>query len=289
MTLERTPEYRRAARVALRWSTVYTRGLNSGVAATRRDEIASDLHEHAAWAEEHGLSARQLARSVRRRVLRGVASDLAWRVEHRKAASPTLRFVIRANAVILAVAATTGVGAAAWSMIPAPVDAPLPSPAAVDDELVASIEAGLQRRAATFAATVGCMEEAGWTVQVVGTESFQIPDQSQDQTPAVSEDYRVCSEQTGWMTAEPVASEAELSRLYDYEVATLECLEDYGTEVDAAPTREAFISRLETAPDFWTAYDAIQNGPRAVEKRTGMTLEQMHQACPAPIEYRDLL
>ena len=289
MTLERTPEYRRAARVALRWSTVYTRGLNGRVAATRRDEIASDLHEHAAWAEEHGLSARQLARSVRRRVLRGVPSDLVWRVEHRKAASPALKFVIRANAVILAVAATTGVGAAAWSMIPAPVDTPLPSLAAVDDELIASIEAGLHRRAATFAATVACMEGAGWTVEVVGTESFQVPGQTQDQTPAMREDYRVCSEQTGWMNAEPIASDAQLSRLYDYEVATLECLEDYGTEVDNAPTREAFINRLETAPDFWSAYDSIQNGPRAMEKRTGMTLEQMHEACPEPIEYSDLL
>ncbi|MDR6906088.1 hypothetical protein J2X63_001774 [Agromyces sp. 3263] len=289
MTLERTPEYRRAARVALRWSTVYTRGLNGHVAGTRRDEIASDLHEHAAWAEEHGLSAPQLARSVRRRVLRGIPSDLAWRIEHRKAASPALRFVIRANAVILAVAATTGVGAAAWSMIPAPVDTPLPSPAVVDVELIASIEAGLQRRAATFAATVACMEDAGWTIHVVGTESFQVPGQTQDQTPVIWEDYRACSERTGWGTSDPVASDAQLSRLYDYEVATLECMEDYGVEVDPAPTRQAFIDRIEAAPDFWSAYDAIQNGPRAVEKRTGLTLEQMHEACPAPIEYTDPL
>lgn len=116
MSIERRPEYRRAARAVLRWSTFYTRGLDPRVAAVRQDEIASDLHEHAVWANKNGMSTRQLARSVRWRALSGVPADLAWRAAQKRAADPALRFALRANAALLAAVLTTGLGSAALSV-----------------------------------------------------------------------------------------------------------------------------------------------------------------------------
>lgn len=116
MSLERSPGYRLAARAVLRWSAAYTRGLDTRVAATRQDEIASDLHEHAVWAKARGMSTRQLARSVRWRAVSGVPADLAWRAAQKRAADPGVRFAMRANAALLAAVLTAGLGAAALSV-----------------------------------------------------------------------------------------------------------------------------------------------------------------------------
>ncbi|WP_130504384.1 hypothetical protein [Microterricola gilva] len=63
----------------LDWCAWYTRGLPEQVAGGRRDEIASDLHEHATWAAERGIDPRRVARGIRLRALGGVISDLSWR------------------------------------------------------------------------------------------------------------------------------------------------------------------------------------------------------------------
>jgi hypothetical protein len=61
------------------WTSIYTRGLPDDVATRRRDEIASDLYEHA---DELGPSSgQQLA--VVGRVLWGIPADLSWRREAR--------------------------------------------------------------------------------------------------------------------------------------------------------------------------------------------------------------
>lgn len=69
----------RAAELILRWCDVYTRGLSPAVAGDRRDELASDLWEHAA--HEPRAAGAMLSRAVR-----GVPADLAWRHEQRRAA-----------------------------------------------------------------------------------------------------------------------------------------------------------------------------------------------------------
>lgn len=101
MSVERSHEFRSAARSVLRWCAVYTRGLDPAVAADRQDEIASDLHEHAAWAGAEGISARRLAWSVRFRALLGAAADVAWRRQQVRTAAPTIRIALRANAAVL--------------------------------------------------------------------------------------------------------------------------------------------------------------------------------------------
>ena len=64
---------------ALAWTAVYTRKLPDDVAARRRDEIASDIFEHA---DELGPSSGQQV-AVVGRVLWGIPADLSWRREAR--------------------------------------------------------------------------------------------------------------------------------------------------------------------------------------------------------------
>ncbi|AMB60063.1 hypothetical protein [Microterricola viridarii] len=90
----------------LRWCAWYTRGLPEQVAAERRDEIASDLHEHAVWAAEQGISASALARGIRLRALGGVTADLLWRHsqlrQHESAEAIALRRNSRGGLPVLA-------------------------------------------------------------------------------------------------------------------------------------------------------------------------------------------
>ena len=68
----------RTSELILRWCEVYTRGLSPAIAGERRDELASDLWEHAA--AEPRPAASMLSRAIR-----GVPADLAWRHEQRRA------------------------------------------------------------------------------------------------------------------------------------------------------------------------------------------------------------
>lgn len=91
MSSERSPQFRTAARLALRWAAFYTRGVAPDIASERMGEIASDLHEHAEWSATQGQNARALSASIRRRLFLGVPADLAWRrrqVRGRAAAAP---------------------------------------------------------------------------------------------------------------------------------------------------------------------------------------------------------
>ncbi|WP_438854210.1 hypothetical protein [Agromyces sp. M3QZ16-3] len=87
----------------------YTRGLDAAVATGRQDEIASDLHEHAAWAAEAGVGGRRLAWSIGLRAIRGVPADLAWRAGVVRRADHDVRVVLSADAALLALVATIGV------------------------------------------------------------------------------------------------------------------------------------------------------------------------------------
>jgi hypothetical protein len=68
-----------AAIRVLRWADFYTRGLPPEVRDVRRDEICSDLHDEAMDARRRGIAGPALARSIRRRAIRGSLADLDWR------------------------------------------------------------------------------------------------------------------------------------------------------------------------------------------------------------------
>ncbi len=108
MSVQRSPEYRQAALAALRWCAWYTRGLDERVAAARQDEIASDLHEQASWAVDHGWTSRELARSIRSRQLRGAPADLRWRLTQARVANRRSRLELRLGAFVLAAVLTSG-------------------------------------------------------------------------------------------------------------------------------------------------------------------------------------
>jgi hypothetical protein len=75
-----------ADRCATRWTALYTRGLARPVAERRREEIASDLFEHAAAVGD----GRAQQRNVLGRVLWGIPADLSWRRAAR-ASQPRVR------------------------------------------------------------------------------------------------------------------------------------------------------------------------------------------------------
>lgn len=109
MNVESSSEFHRAARGVLRWTMTYTRGLDAAVAAARQDEIASDLHEHAVWARETGVTTRRLAWSIRLRALRGVPADLAWRSTMLQGVDPGVRLALRADAALFSAVVMIGV------------------------------------------------------------------------------------------------------------------------------------------------------------------------------------
>lgn len=79
MSLLHTRTFTTTAHWVLAWCAQYTRDLPEEVAAARRDELASDLHEHALWADEAGWSARRLRRDIVRRLVTGSIHDVSWR------------------------------------------------------------------------------------------------------------------------------------------------------------------------------------------------------------------
>ena len=74
-----TPQRSPAAWVCRRWVRLYTRKLPADHARRRREEIESDLFEHAAEAQRAGVDRLRLDAEVLARVLVGVPADLTWR------------------------------------------------------------------------------------------------------------------------------------------------------------------------------------------------------------------
>lgn len=68
-----------ASWVCRRWVSLYTRSLPATERQRRRDEIESDLFEHAHEARHAGVSATRLNAEILARVLVGVPADLSWR------------------------------------------------------------------------------------------------------------------------------------------------------------------------------------------------------------------
>ncbi|MDJ0323044.1 hypothetical protein QMG61_04605 [Cryobacterium sp. PH31-AA6] len=108
--------YHRAVDRVSRWCSWYTREVDVHAAEGRRDELASDLYEHAIWAEKSGASPRRVARSILSRALRGAPADLSWRHAQRRQialADPTgfhLRRVEGALSALVLVVASAVLG-----------------------------------------------------------------------------------------------------------------------------------------------------------------------------------
>ncbi|WP_431030860.1 hypothetical protein [Plantibacter sp. RU18] len=123
MTAIRTPAYRAASHRVLNWCGWYTRDLSPDVAGERRDEIASDLHEHAVWAEKTGVTPQRLRYDIILRAIRGIPHDLSWRSGQLRAghgADPMPLGMRRAGDVLAALVVTGGVlvaGAALFLLI----------------------------------------------------------------------------------------------------------------------------------------------------------------------------
>lgn len=75
-----------ASRLVTAWAVRYTRELPFGVAADRRAELASDLHEQWAGGRELGRPALVVASAILLRALGGIADDRVWRHQQMAAA-----------------------------------------------------------------------------------------------------------------------------------------------------------------------------------------------------------
>ncbi|WP_285036352.1 hypothetical protein [Plantibacter sp. ME-Dv--P-095] len=116
MSALRTPQYRTASRRVLGWCGWYTRDLVPEVAGERRDEIASDLHEHAVWADAEGIPPTRLRRDILLRAVRGIPHDLSWRSGQLRAGrglDPVSLGTRRTGNVLTALVLTGGVMVAA--------------------------------------------------------------------------------------------------------------------------------------------------------------------------------
>jgi len=116
MSVLTSRSYHSAVNRVSRWCSWYTRAIDVDAAAGRRDELASDLYEHAMWADRSGASPRAVARSIFSRALRGAPADLSWRHAQRRQvalADPTgfrLRRVEGAVSVLVLVVASAVLG-----------------------------------------------------------------------------------------------------------------------------------------------------------------------------------
>ena len=84
MTVARSYPYAKTVDRVLRWCDWYTRGLDDGIARGRRDEILSDLWEHARWAERRNEAPDVTSRVILTRAVLGVVADLNWRRAQRR-------------------------------------------------------------------------------------------------------------------------------------------------------------------------------------------------------------
>lgn len=70
-----------AGAVVRAWTFVYTIGTVGSIRQARRDEIASDLWEHARAAADEGLGHRSIAGQMLARCFLGIGADVSWRVQ----------------------------------------------------------------------------------------------------------------------------------------------------------------------------------------------------------------
>ncbi|KQM59683.1 hypothetical protein [Agreia sp. Leaf210] len=111
MSVARSADYRRMTSAVLRWAAWYTRGIDRQATNDRLDELTSDLYEHVVWAESAGLKPTEVARSIRRRRLRGVLDDLRWRraqLREARTNDPLTFSLGRNDAVALAIVFAVG-------------------------------------------------------------------------------------------------------------------------------------------------------------------------------------
>lgn len=66
--------------IVRRWVGLYTRGLPPAVREGRRDELEADLFDEAAESVDRG-NEHEIARARLSRLIRGMPSDIAWRIE----------------------------------------------------------------------------------------------------------------------------------------------------------------------------------------------------------------
>jgi hypothetical protein len=119
MSVLKSLPYHRAVDRVSRWCLWYTRGVEVGAADERRDELASDLYEHAIWADESGVAPRAVARAIVIRAVRGAPADLLWRHSQRRElalADPVGYRRLRMHGAVTALVLTVAAMVLGWGL-----------------------------------------------------------------------------------------------------------------------------------------------------------------------------
>lgn len=106
----------------LRWCAWYTRGLEVDMADDRISELASDLHDQRAWANETGQASWRTDVGMLARTVTGIPADLSWRaaaIEAREVDERTFRSIRRFEVVafVTFLAATALVGSGIYAYL----------------------------------------------------------------------------------------------------------------------------------------------------------------------------
>lgn len=122
-----------------------------------------------------------------------------------------------------------------------------------------------------------CLADKGWDVTItwdggVGVDSTSIPDAQYGLYEADSQecwgqiDARITS-----------MSSDQIARVYDLEVATVDCLTTEGFNVDPPPSRQAYIDSFQT--NRWSAYATSSASPGTLSESEWRAI---NESCPQP-------
>ena len=114
-----------AGRFTRGWTRVYTVGLPARCARERRDEVASDLWEHATDGARSGSNAGAIAAEIFGRAVLGMPADLSWHLDELRGesmASPTPRLTallwigVGLLSIVMAAGFLTGLASGDWQI-----------------------------------------------------------------------------------------------------------------------------------------------------------------------------
>jgi hypothetical protein len=102
-------------------------------------------------------------------------------------------------------------------------------------------------------ALVACLQDAGWDVQVQWGGTVSGPEMDPSQLDSFNAASDECAESSGWSRANDWGSwtDAQITALYEQEVATHECLVGLGFDSAVPPSEQAYLDTFHSADQYY--------------------------------------
>ena len=123
-------------------------------------------------------------------------------------------------------------------------------------------------------AMIGCLQDRGWDAQANGEDSYRV-DVPPQQSDRYDQDRSECMDETGYASAPPPLSRADLEVWYQELLVTAECVRGRGYQIQEAPSMQTFLDQVESreVDGLWGPY------PGGLSASDWAELEV---ACPQP-------